>query len=222
MKYNDIEMSRTMTEWQKMAVAFPPLQRHEEAILADRAARGDERAQMKLFKHNSARVLFFALANGRPETRKKSHKPHAPPWPTHDEAASWAAEGLLWAVKHFHRGRIPFTQWANLCMRTLCWRMKASQDRKEMKQLSLQREATHLAGIDDEFIPAPELDIDRLLQVIRELCGEELHQKVQSLLHGSSPIARGHDEFILDQVREILVMNIGERGLERLGSLLEK
>jgi len=219
MNKNDIEKSVTLTEYQKLAQAFPPLERHEEAILADKCSRGDRNAQEKLFKHNSARILFFALERGKPESRRVSHKSHAAMWPSHDEVASWGAEGLWWAVTHFHRGRIPFNQWANLCVRTFIWRMKVAQDRKEIKQLNIARDLSTLYE-GGEFIPPSDLDIEGLLSAVAEHCSPELVDRLQGLL--GDEICLPHDEHVLTEIREQLRDALGEIGLQKLGLSLER
>lgn len=229
MRYDDIDKSITLTEWRKLAKAFPPLQPHEETILAARSARGDQIAKDKLFRHNSSRILYFALSEGSPEARKASHKPHGAPWPTHDEVASWASEGLWWAVEHFTPGRIPFNQWANLCIRTLIWRMKAAQDRKEIKYLAAA--ASLLPPGDprpdteweeDTYTPiadaSQEMAYDYAMRIIEESLGLQSRRTLESLLRGDNP--QELPPRFLEHVRETLLARLGEKVFEDIGRVL--
>jgi len=214
MRTDDIKKSRTLREWQKLAQAYPPLTESEERILAYKAAKGDEVAQEKLFKHNSARILYFALAEGKPEDRKQSHKPHGAPWPTHDEVASYAAEGLWWAVTHYQPGRIPFNQWANLCIRTFIRRQKAAQDRREIRYLIAAGDY-----IDHNHTPDRGFDPDRVaaeiqfLSLVEKHCSPEVRQAVQSFLDGDPPM---HRREIREKLMKELEGVLGEEGLEKL------
>lgn len=214
MRTDDIQKSRTLREWQKLAQAYPPLTESEERILAYKAARGDEMAREKLFKHNAARVLFFALAEGKPEDRKQSHKPHGAPWPTHDEVASYAAEGLWWAVTHYQPGRIPFNQWANLCIRTFIRRQKAAQDRREIRYLiAAGNSIDHGWASQGEFNPDKVAAEIRFLSLVEKYCSPEVRQAVQSFLDGDLPM---HKREIREKLMEELEGALGEEGLEKL------
>lgn len=215
MRNDDIQKSRTLQEWQKLAQAYPPLTEAEERILATRAARGDEQAREKLFKHNSARVLFFALAEGKPEDRKQSHKPHGAPWPTHDEVASWAAEGLWWAVTHYEVGRIPFNQWANLCIRVFVRRQKAAQDRKEIQYLLAADESIDRnRGRGGDFDPDKIAAEIKFLSLVERYCSPEVRAWVQSYLEGDLP--RENLFVMRERLLQELADAIGEEEAEKI------